>query len=105
MWFGRVEGATDLPITAMASGSLNPVCLSFVSKVYYIISPRLVIAVMEVHTRQIEEVGLLVKLVKHSARPVLRIGRRKHGDAVLRQLACEGGAAGVVLEGGDAGGY
>ena len=65
----------SLPITATASGSLKPVLLS-----------TSLLTAIDLLTRQIEEVGVLVELVKYCARPVLDFRGSQNGDGILGEL-------------------
>lgn len=86
---------TDLPITATASGSLKPANRSQLRSH----SSRLRVR----HTREVEEVGLLVKFVEDRSRAILDIAGSQNRNAVWRKLLGEGGASVMIFESRNAG--
>lgn len=67
---------SSIPITATASGSLNPV-----------ISAQGALTLRGHHTREVEEVGVLMEVVEDGTRAVFDVGSSEDGDSVIRK-AC-----------------
>ncbi len=53
------------------------------------------------HTRQVEEVRVLVELVKHGTRSVFDIGRGYNGNGIFGELGGKLGASLCIFKGGN----
>jgi len=54
------------------------------------------------HTSQVEEIGVLVELVKHGTRSIFHVGRDYNSNAILGELGGKLGASLGIFKGGNA---